>query len=159
MMAVVAFALVAACGATYPGSELLGRWNADVRAMLAQPLAEPYTALTLAIVFSPNYTYSIEVRAIAAATERTGPGCTTSSMFSGGTWAVNVTSTGRWLTTGGTVSGTIERTGCNNAADNFARRAATERELVVLDGVAYIVSDGTLVFAPSGPLGARVFTR
>lgn len=152
--------LLSACGPAMPGSELLGQWRADLTASLTAQQRAELASSVLSVTFNGNSTYVLSIQATATATAMQAPGCQTTVNSTGGTWSVSAMSGVNTLTTGGTVTGTVERSNCRNGADNIARRAATDQELFVLRSGNYTVNGNTMVFTPSGSTtGSVTFTR
>ncbi|MDP3279146.1 MAG: hypothetical protein Q8Q09_28400 [Deltaproteobacteria bacterium] len=171
MMAVAAktasvIALLAGCGSpqppmpTGPGSELIGRWSADVRAMLSPGEAAEYGLLVISVTFEANNTYSMEARVNVAATATATPsrGCSMVFNSAGGTWSVAGDAGANTLTTGGVVTGTVVRSGCSNAAESHERRAANRDELYSLRPAIYSVTGNSLTMRTPGGTPV-VFTR
>ncbi|MBL8681627.1 MAG: hypothetical protein JNK05_20840 [Myxococcales bacterium] len=152
----MAFAFVAGCA---PGSELVGRWSTDLRSTFAAANAAQYASFELRVTFGEFDTYLLETRAVAAAAATNGADCTTVLVSRGGTWSVSTTSGVNTLETTPPLTGTAERFGCRNRAENFTPQPTSGAATWTLASGTYRVSGNSLVYSPRGGSSALTFTR
>ncbi|MDP3274813.1 MAG: hypothetical protein Q8Q09_06415 [Deltaproteobacteria bacterium] len=134
-----------ACGPAMPGDELRGAWRVDILATLPASARQNVVSFLATVRFDANYTYVMTAQATSTTTAPQTPGCLTELESSGGTWSASTLNNVNTLVTAGTVMGTIQRTGCRNATDNFARRPAAAGEILGLEGGNYTVMGSTLI--------------
>jgi hypothetical protein len=155
-------AMLLGCGPVAPGNEILGRWRADLTNNLPAADRANVMSIEMIVSFEAMSSYTLTFRAVNTATAMLAPGCTTIVTSTGGIWSVMTaggvnTLTTRPLPSG--MSGTTERLGCSNGADNFARREATVEETFSIRGGNYSLMGNTLVLTPSGESRSITFTR